>query len=194
MPTLIPAILVHDAATFEKRLRAVEPFVDLVQIDVLNNTFIESTSWADPEEIGKMPTDVGFELHLMTAEPEVIAAQWKKVANVRRVIFHLEATDDPARVIQEIEKLGWKVGMAVNPETPLSALELYFDRAEVVLFMGVHPGKSGRVLLPETMERLREFLNRVTALPPEKRPQVGIDGGVNRGSQSRRRRAFLRRQ
>ncbi|MBF8280489.1 MAG: ribulose-phosphate 3-epimerase [Candidatus Magasanikbacteria bacterium] len=173
MPQLIPAILVHDAVTFAKRLHAVEAFVDLVQIDVLNNTFIERTSWADPAVIAKIETKIGFELHLMTAEPEVVAAQWKKVSNVRRVIFHLEATDDPARVIQAILKLGWKVGIAINPETPLGALELYLDRVEVVLFLGVHPGESGRVFLPETIERLREFSSRA------KRPLVGIDGGVN---------------
>ena len=96
------------------------------------------------------------------------------------VIFHLEADDDPAAVIEAIRAAGKQAGLAINPETPAEAAHPYLDRVDMLLVMTVHPGWGGQPFMTEVLPKLaalrREAEARGLDLP------IGVDGGVNLGT------------
>lgn len=175
---IIPAILAPDKETFAKHLRTAEPFSDIVQIDILDNTFVPYSSWADPDAIKKMGTSLQFELHLMVNDVEKYLTLWSPIQNVRRAIFHLEPfigkEDDAHDLLGTIAFYGWETGLAINPETPAAALEPFLEKINVALFLGVNPGQSGQSLAPEIIEKIRTFKNAHPGMPA-----IAVDGGVN---------------
>src|SRR3989344_506690 len=174
---IIPAILAPDKETFEARLRMAAQFSDVVQIDILDNSFVPYTSWADVEVIKKMDTPLLFELHLMVTDVEKYLTLWSPIKNVRRAIFHIEpfltSPDDAHDLLGTIAFYGWETGLAINPETPATALDPFFEKLNVALFLGVNPGQSGQSLQSPVVEKMR-----AVATAHCKMPLVGIDGGV----------------
>ena len=96
------------------------------------------------------------------------------------VIFHLEADDDPAAVIEAIRAAGKQAGLAINPETPAEAVHPFLDRIDMLLVMTVNPGWGGQPFMTEVLPKLaalrREAEARGLDLP------IGVDGGVNLGT------------
>jgi ribulose-phosphate 3-epimerase len=93
------------------------------------------------------------------------------------VVFHVEADDEPAAVIDAIRRGGRAPGIALNPDTPAASVLPYLDQVELLLVMTVHPGWGGQPfrddVLPK-MESLRDEINRRGLSVP-----IGVDGGVN---------------
>ncbi|MEK7102119.1 MAG: hypothetical protein AAB579_03345 [Patescibacteria group bacterium] len=175
---IIPAILANNQSEFEARLRATEAFTDIVQIDVLDNSFVPFTSWADPNVIKKFETPVRFELHLMVEDVEKYLTVWSPIKNVARAIFHIEPflnkKEDAGDLLGTAAFYGWDMGLAINPETPVEALEPFLEKISTVLFLGVTPGQSGQPFKQEVIEKIKAF----KAAHPNG-PSVAVDGGVN---------------
>ena len=174
---IIPAILAQTQEEFETRLRAAEAFADIAQIDVLDNTFVPFSSWADPAIIKTFNTRLRFELHLMVDDVEKYLNLWSPVTNVARVIFHVEPfigrADDAGDLLGTAAFYGWDTGLAINPETPIDTLEPFVDKITTALFLGVNPGQSGQPFKPEVVEKIKAF----RAAHPDKK--IAVDGGVN---------------
>lgn len=176
MYKIIPAILVPSKDEFVRRLREAEPFTDRVQLDILDGEFVSFDAFDNPEEIRTISTKLTFDLHLMVRSPMEEIEKWKDIPQVRRVIFHVESLDDPDEadaIIQKIKSNGWKAGIALNPDTPIEIVEPCFPQVEIVLFMGVEPGRSEQTFLPKTMEKIQLLSERT------KKPIIAVDGGVN---------------
>ncbi len=175
---IIPAILAQTKEEFETRLHAAEAFTDIVQIDVLDNSFVPFTSWADPNMIRKLETPVRFELHLMVEDVEKYLNVWSPIKNVARAIFHIEPflnkKEDASDLLGTAAFYGWDMGLAINPETPIEALEPFVEKISTVLFLGVTPGQSGQPFKQEVIEKIKVFK---AAHPND--PSVAVDGGVN---------------
>lgn len=175
---IIPAILAKDQTEFETRLRAAEAFTDIVQIDILDNTFVPFSSWADPAIIKTLDTPLRFELHLMVEDVEKYLNLWSPIPNVARAIFHVEACngrdDDAGDLLGTIAFYGWDAGLAINPETPIDKIAPFVDKIDTALFLGVNPGQSGQPFQPAVIEKIRAF----KAAHPNS-PSVAVDGGVN---------------
>ncbi len=167
---VVPAILTEDAVAFSKMVREASSYTDFVQVDIMDGQFVPSKSitW---EQIKGMPPGLNWEVHLMVKHPEAQLANFKK-AGADKAIFHYEATSDPEMVIETARNLGMETGLAVNPETPVTAILPWTAKVDSVLFLSVHPGFYGAKFLPEVLEKIIE-LRYV-------RPQltIGIDGGV----------------
>lgn len=179
---IIPALLTDDFETFRSRLKAVEPYFPLVQIDIADGEFVPVKNFADPTSISRIKTSVQYELHLMVAHPLAYIEAWKDAPNVRRVIFHVESKDDPREAIERILFYGFDAGIALNTETKTNAIEPHLDRVETVLFLGVRPGRSGAPFIPETIDKIRNFINVTLSLSKGnmgQRPKVAVDGGVS---------------
>lgn len=167
---VIPAILTDDTAAFNKMVQQAASYTDYVQVDIMDGQFVPSKS-ITCEQIKEVPAGLKWEVHLMVKHPETQLAAYQKAGAVK-AIFHFEAAPDPAVVLAAARKLGMKVGLAVNPETPVANVLPLTEKIDSLLFLSVHPGFYGAKFLPEVLDKIRE-LRRA-------RPQltIGIDGGV----------------
>jgi ribulose-phosphate 3-epimerase len=172
-PIIVPAILVKTFEEFSSQIQKLAPFFKLVQIDVMDGEFVDNRSFDDIEKINELPNLPDLELHLMVKHPLVEIAKWKSVKNIKKIIFHIESDDDPSAVCDAIGGICAQAGIALNPETPLSAVLPFLDRVNEVLFLTVNPGRQGNPFLPEVGEKIKEL-----AVVPN-HPLIGVDGGIN---------------
>lgn len=176
MLEILPALLCKDEATFLERLRLVEQQVTTVHVDILDGSMFGAMSWYDAPSIGSMNTPVSFELHLMVENPLPIVEAWKThVPGLVRAVIHAEINRPIGAVIREIQHLDIQAGVALNPETPLEAIDHVFHTLNEVLIMGVSPGASGRtyagVSIEEKLSQARHHAPSIVR---------GIDGGVTK--------------
>jgi ribulose-phosphate 3-epimerase len=175
MTKLVPAFLVESAKEFEQKLRLVEGHVDLIQVDVLDGSLFPNTVWYDAERVGALKTNVKMELHLMVENPIPIVEAWKEhVPTFTLAIVHAEMHRPLGAVVDHIKnKLGLKVGVAINPETPLHQIEETLHEIDQLTIMGVHPGESGQAFLGETiLEKIRNARSHSPDL------LIEMDGGA----------------
>ena len=170
MVRIIPALLAKDKDDFLHRAKIVADIVDLVQIDVLDGTFLPEKSWAKADDVGKLKLPLFFEIHLMVNHPETKIAEWAKLAD--RIFFHFEAAKNSEVCISEIKRYNKKAGLAINPETTLADIIHLLPTIDCLLVMGVYPGKMGLSFLPETIEKIKQIKNQFPKL------EIEVDGGV----------------
>lgn len=173
IPLIVPAILTDSLATFSEQLKKVEKDFSSIQIDVMDGLFVNNTSFIEREQVNELNSEAYFELHLMVKDPMSEMALWTDVANVNSAVFHIESDVDPEECIRHIRKHGWKAGIALNPETPLSKALPYLKLVDEVLFMTVHPGHQGSVFAEEVLEKIKEFKKLNLDIV------CSVDGGVN---------------
>ena len=167
---VVPAILTDDPSTLEKMVHQAESFTDYVQIDIMDGHFVPSRSvtW---EDIAGLPINIKWEAHLMVTRPEEYLEGFKQ-ASAGKIIFHHEATTSPQQVISQIRNLGLDVGLAINPETPVSAIAPYIKQVDGVLLLTVTPGFYGSKFIPEVMDKVAELRNIQPGI------EIGVDGGI----------------
>ena len=107
----------------------------------------------------------------MVLHPEAYLEDFQR-AGTQKIVFHYEATDSPREVISLVRNIGLRVGLAVNPETPVSAILPLVSEVDSVLFLSVNPGFYGSKFIPEVLDKIVEFRNAQPDL------EIGIDGGI----------------
>lgn len=167
---VVPAILTDDPESLNNMLVQAEKYTDYVQIDIMDGKFVPSKSitW---EQLAAIRIGINWEVHLMVEKPENQFERFQK-AGAKKAIFHFEAAPEPEIVIAQARKLKIQVGMAVNPETPVSKIIPICSEVDSVLFLAVHPGFYGAKFLPEVLNKVVELRRAKPAL------QIGLDGGV----------------
>lgn len=167
---VVPAILTEDPEALEVMVRQAETFTSWVQFDIMDGQFVPSRS-ISYQHLARLSMKLGWEAHLMVRRPEDYLAGLRQ-AGARKVVFHFEATSSPREVISRARDLGMATGLAINPETPVSAIIPLVDMVDSVLFLSVHPGFYGRDFLPEVLDKVAEFRRA--------RPnvEIGMDGGI----------------
>lgn len=173
MAIVIPAILTDKKEILERQLKTIESVSELVQIDICDGEFVPNKTF-DPAILKDVVTSVQYDLHLMVKNPGQVIEQLYDLPNINRIIFHIEPVQFPTAEIEHIKSYGYGAWIAVNPETVLEDIEGYVYQADGVLFLAVHPGKQGQVLLPEVLEKIKQFRIKHPAV------RVGIDGGVKK--------------
>ena len=167
---IVPAILTEDPRALEKMVRQAETFCDYVQFDIMDGRFVPSQS-IKCEHIASLNTRLGWEVHLMVEQPEDYVNDFS-TAGASKIVFHYEATPAPEKTIGLVRAKGIEVGIALNPETPVSAVLPLVSKIDSVLCLTVNPGFYGSPFLPEVMEKVIE-LRRIH---PE--TEIGVDGGI----------------
>ncbi|MFC1957027.1 ribulose-phosphate 3-epimerase, partial [Chloroflexota bacterium] len=127
------------------------------------------------EHIAALNTTLAWEAHLMVENPENYMADFLK-AGARRITFHYEASPHPEKVINLIKSLGLEAGLALNPETPVSAVLPLVSEVASVLFLSVHPGFYGSPFIPEVLTKVAELRSTYPEV------ETGIDGGIKEGN------------
>jgi len=171
---IIPSILSADLAHLQDEVDALAPFVDGIQVDVMDGHFVPNLTFGAPV-IKCLKTTLPIDAHLMVTNPADRIAEFL-AAGAKHVTFHAEAvTGTAARkaLIAAIRKGGATVGIAINPETPVAAIDDVINDVDLVLVMSVRPGFSSQAFLPEVLEKVRAIRSRFPDLT------IQMDGGID---------------
>jgi len=168
---VVPSVLTKDQEDLERRIRILEPLVEVIQIDIMDGEFVPNTS-VEVGDVQKVAPRTPMEIHLMVKHPMEYVQPFADIGAFR-IIFHVESDDDAADVIKEIRKLNMEPGIALNPPTPVEEIKPFLDSVDVVLVMGVNPGFQGQKFIPEVLSKVQA----VKQIRPEL--VVEVDGGVN---------------
>ncbi len=171
---VVPAILTDDPKALETMVRQAETFTNWVQFDIMDGQFVPSQS-ITYEHLANLPMKLSWEVHLMVLNPEEYLEGFQK-AGAKKIVFHYEATHSPRGVISLARRLGLGVGLALNPDTPISAVLPLVSRVDSVLFLSVYPGSYGKEFIPEVLAKVVEFGTTCPGV------EIGIDGGIKEGN------------
>ena len=175
VPAVLPSLLQCDFGNLERELeRLTAAGVPGLHLDVMDGLFVPNLTYGMPivaalRKLTELPLDV----HLMIARPERYLAEFK-AAGADVLTVHIEAIEEPVSVLQEIRRLGMGAGLAINPATPLSAVEPYLEHCDLVLVMSVPAGFGGQAFHSTALDRLR----RLREIGPSNL-LLEVDGGVN---------------
>lgn len=173
-----PSILAADFGNLQAMCEMINRSrAEWVHIDVMDGVFVPNISFGFPVlEAVKRHCRKLIDVHIMIVHPEKYVKRFAQ-AGAEMLTFHYEAAENPQQVIDLIRAEGIKVGITVNPDVPVSALEPYIDQVDMVLLMSVFAGYGGQKFMEETYARIVEL----KALIDSKNPDclIEIDGGVN---------------
>jgi ribulose-phosphate 3-epimerase len=177
MIKVAPSMLSADFLHLEKDVRMVNEYADLFHLDVMDGVFVPNISFGFPivEAIAKIsvkPLDV----HLMIVEPEKYVERFAK-AGADMISFHLNATSDPAAVLEQIRAAGAKAGLVINPDLPLESLYPYPEKCDFVMLMSVFAGFGGQKFIDDTYERVRVLKSEIDRLGLTL--PIEVDGGIS---------------
>ncbi len=149
---------------------------DWFHLDVMDGRFVPNISFGPMiVEFFRKATTKTCDVHLMIVEPEKYAEQFKN-AGADYLTVHIEACPHLHRNLQQIRSLGMKAGIAVNPHTPVSALQEVLHEADLVLLMSVNPGFGGQKFIPHTLEKIKQLRNMISERGLK--TLIEIDGGI----------------
>ena len=177
MMILAPSMLAADFKELGKEIKAIEENgAKYLHFDVMDGIFVPSISFGMPVlESIRPATNLVCDAHLMITEPIRYIEAFAK-AGADLITIHLEACENVEATIAKIRECGCKVGISICPETPVSSLENFVDKVDMVLIMSVHPGFGGQKFIPESLEKIRQL----KAMLDEKGLEVDVqvDGGI----------------
>ena len=175
---LSPSILASDFTKLGEQLKTLEKCnVQYVHIDVMDGSFVPSISFGMPviKSIRKA-TNAVFDVHLMIDEPVRYIKDFKD-AGADLITVHVEACKHLNRTLQSIREQGLKVGVAINPATPLESIKHVLDMVDMVLLMTVNPGFGGQKYIESVTDKIIELRNIIDEKGLE--IDIEVDGGVN---------------
>lgn len=175
---LAPSILAADWTRMGEQIAEAEAAgADWLHVDVMDGCFVPEISFgqgmvAAVRRVTRLPLDV----HLMVVQPERRLASWAR-AGATRVSVHVEAVANLLDVLQALRATGCQCGVALNPQTPVDALDDALHLLDYILVMTVNPGFGGQAFMPETLPKIRALRARIAASGRE--IALGVDGGMN---------------
>jgi len=171
---VIPAILAKSQKEFQEKIKLIQPYVEIIQIDVMDGAFVPNTTWADTDVIEHLHLPMKFEAHLMVENPERGTIEEWAEAGAFRIIFHIESTQKPEECIKQIKKFKREAGIAINPKTPLAKIKPFLKKIDYVLAMGVTPGFSGQKFQSIALQKIKQIRKMAPTV------KISVDGGVDR--------------
>lgn len=174
---LAPSILAADFGHLADEVAAVERGgAGAVHVDVMDGQFVPNLTLGPAVlKAVRRVTSLPLDVHLMVERAERYIDTFVD-AGASSLSVHVEAVPHLQRAMAQIAERGVEAGVALNPSTPLSALEEILPEVDRVLLMTVNPGFSGQVFLPSSLDKIRRLHETIAARGLKARIQ--IDGGV----------------
>jgi len=174
---IAPSILSADFSRLAEEIAAIEEGgATVLHVDVMDGHFVPNITIGLPVVKSlRKATGMTIDTHLMISEPGRYAAEFVK-AGADMVSVHVEADVHLNRTLGAIREAGGKAGIAINPATPLVALEEALPYTDFILLMSVNPGFGGQKFVPTSMDKLRRLRRMIDERGLNVR--IEIDGGV----------------
>lgn len=176
MTKIAPSILTADFARLGEEFAKVEKAADFIHWDVMDGSFVPNITFGPSLVASLRPASkLPFIAHLMVSHPGKHIKAFVE-AGCEYVTVHAEATDHLHRLLYQIKELGAKAGAALNPTTPLTAVEEVIKDLDLLLLMSVNPGWGGQKFIPQIMNKIK----RARKLLDESGSgaELEVDGGV----------------
>ena len=178
MNRVAPAIIPNSLDHLREELSRIRPFTREVQVDLVDGILVPFSSWpyrplGEPEELSIVTPLFDIELDLMVMRPEEVIPRYSKVG-VRSVVVHVEGTKELPRILEQRERLGFRLGLSIENDSPLAFLTPHLPHIDYVQLMGIaRIGSQGQPFDTRVLSRIREL----KILKPDL--WVSIDGSVN---------------
>jgi ribulose-phosphate 3-epimerase len=177
LPAIAPSILTADFTRLGQQVgEAARAGAGLLHLDVMDGQFVPNITFG-PLVVAALSgtTQLPVDVHLMIDAPErYIDAFVEAGADI--ITLHVEATRHLHRAIQQIHSHGVRAGVAINPATPLAAVEEVLEMVDLVLVMSVNPGFGGQTFIPASLEKVSRLRGRLEGA--RHRPLIEVDGGI----------------
>lgn len=168
---IIPGILEKDWKEIERKIELIKPFAKVIHIDLLDGKFAPNITYLDPAPFAKYASDIAFELHMMVEEPIKYLNLWGNAGFIR-FIGQVEKMSSIPDFVAKAEDIG-DVGLAIDIQTPVHAIEPFIGDIDVAFIMTVKAGFSRQTFTENMLEKVRTLRALDKLLPIE------IDGGVH---------------
>ncbi|WP_291431384.1 ribulose-phosphate 3-epimerase [Deinococcus sp.] len=172
---LAPSILASDFSRLGEELNAIAG-ADWAHVDVMDGQFVPNISFGLPIlAAARAASSLFMDVHLMIDRPERYLKDFAD-AGADGLTVHVESTPHIHRATQQIRELGKKVGVTLNPGTPLETLQPLLNDVDLILIMSVNPGFGGQKFIPHSLERIRtvrRWLDEAGSAA-----ELQVDGGV----------------
>jgi ribulose-phosphate 3-epimerase len=174
---LAPSILNADFSRLGEAVSWVEKGgADLLHLDVMDGHFVPNFTLGPVVVKALKPrTTLPLDCHLMVKDPERFV-EWFADAGADSITVHAESTVHLDSLVRRIRERGLRVGVSLNPATPLETLEWVLPEIDMVLLMSVNPGFGGQKFIPYSLERARRL--RATCEARGLRTDIQMDGGI----------------
>lgn len=175
---LAPSILTADFGRLAEAIQAAEAGgADLIHLDVMDGHFVPNLTFgAIIVEAVRRATELPLDVHLMVQEPEPLLADFAR-AGANTLTVHVEACVHLHRTVQQITELGCRVGVALNPATPVESVREIVPFVDQVLVMTVNPGFGGQRFIETSTSKIRRMRQLLNNLNPT--CDLQVDGGIN---------------
>ena len=171
MKLSISLLSIKDRIEFIKKINDCN--IDYIHIDVMDKTFVDNVAYSMEEirEINAI-SNKKLDVHLMVNDPFKYIDNLRDM-NIEYITFHVEIDKDISKLIDIVHGMGYKCGLAINPNTNIDALEPYISNIDLILVMSVMPGYGGQLFINSIYNKLESLRNKY------KNMTISVDGGIN---------------
>jgi ribulose-phosphate 3-epimerase len=171
------SVLNADLAHLADQVKLVEPYADLIHIDVMDAHFVPPLTIGPAVVKSLRPwTDVTLACHLMVERPEHLFENLAE-AGTQMVSFHVETQPDSGPVLRKARDAGMRTGLAVGPATPVQTVVPHLEDVDNVIVMSVHPGWGGQPFMPDVIPKITEVRGEIDRRGLS--VEVEMDGGID---------------
>ena len=178
MKIVSPSLLAANFMNLEKELRMInESHAEWLHLDIMDGVFVPNISFGFPilEAVAKLCTKK-LDVHFMIDNPQKFIKETSRLGAMMMAV-HYENCPNLCRTIDEIHEAGMKAGVMINPATPVSVLETFLTKVDMVGIMAVNPGFGGQKYIENTINKVRELKAMIEIAKSQ--ALIEVDGGIN---------------
>ena len=173
MIDIIPAILSSTREDYHRRFKAVEPYTEWIQIDIVDGKFVPSKT-IGAETVSSIRTPRKLEIHLMVKFIEDWIDPFVK-ARPERIIVPIESSRDSIGIIRHVRRHGIQIGFSLNPHTPISTMEHLIDKVDATLLLSINPGFQNQHFFHGVLQKIKDLKSM------KGDAYIEVDGGIQPG-------------